>query len=413
MSSKRACIPLVLLAGACLSASAQRKIVETPAGTQLPGGGVGAGSTNVVAPVIPVPVPGGNLLDRLARPGGGIQFAPPPDVGPVMSPGPAAPPIDPALRKFLLEEQARKKNWAIENAARINRGEGPVVSDPRRLDLDGRKATGTGRVPTAAELRLQAVDPKYAREFQRNSGVPSAAADSPLDAARERAMRTRMTQDPRKPGSGEDSTDPEGAALALVRGRGSDAKDKGAGDAREEAVVGADVLGKSKLEGAVDRLIAQQSGGDVTDLAKDATKDSVDPGVEALRKERDAQLAEILGTSTTGGGAGGGTSSLAAEGFQPATRTTRMAEFQQLLGSEPAAAPSQFKLATESIGGASPAAGVSSLSGIKRDLPELGGSGGSLNLAPATAAPAPAFVPPRITAQPAQLPFPARGKGGF
>lgn len=405
MRFTHACLFALVLVGTGASVRAQRKVIETPAGTRI------NGNTNTVTPVAPIAVPGGNLFDQIYRPGA-IQFAPP-DIGPSVGPSSVGPVIDPLLRKRLLDEQFRRKNWAIENAARLNRG-GEATLEIRRSEADGRKAVGAGREPTAAELGLMAVDPKFAREFQKNSGAP---AESALDLARQRALRQQQGQDPnnpnrpRNPGEPPDPTDP---TTELTGGLANDAKDPTKADAKaDRGTSPLDSLGSSRLEGAVDRLAARQSG-DLLNRDTAAGADSVNPGLELLRKERDAELLEILGTSSGGTGTAGGGVAAGGDLFIAPTRASRLADFEKFLSPEPPAATA-FKSGSDSVFGAAatPLGNSASASavGLKRDVPELGAPNVNLNLVPA--APTPTAPAIRLQPQPAQLPFPVRGKGGF
>ncbi len=406
MRFTRACLSALLLAGTCTSVWAQRKVIETPAGTRLKGGTNVFGGTNSLAPVVPLQVPGGNVFDQIYRPGS-IQFAAP-EIGPATGPGTPSPAMDPLLRKRLIDEQSHRKNWAIENAARINRGTTDSITDRRRGDGDGRKTVGTGREPTAAEMGLLAVDPKYAREFQRNTANP---AESALESARQRALRQQRGQDPNGPGGPDGPRDPADPLAEVDRISGADGQDKDGLDAHGKDRRGSsplDALGRTRQEEAADRLAAQQAG-DILGRDKASGAESVNPGLELLRKERESELADILGTGT----AGASPSAIpAGDQFLAPTRAGRLADFQQFLASEPpATAP--IKLGSDAgfpgapNGLASPAA----VAGLRRDLPDFTAPSAAVNLGPT--AQAPITAPPRLAPQPAMLPFPVRGKGGF
>lgn len=402
MKVTRALLSALLLGGTCASLFAQTKVVETAPGTKSPGG------TNSPAPGKPPRIPGGNLFDQIYRPSS-IDLAP---LNTRPSSGSGGGNIDPALRKRLMEEQARKKNWAIESAARMNRNGGDMVSERRRPENDGRKPAGAAREPTAAEVRLQAVDPEYAREYQRNSTfTPETAQELARRQARQSA-RGKDSRAPRNPDDPRDSTDPESlaeidhdpGATDGLNGKG-DSKDQ---DRWSKSPLDGGALG-SRVEGAIDRAAAEQ-GLDILARGNDSTTEALAPRLESLRTERENELAEILGTSNANGKAAGATLT---EGFGGTTRSSRLADFQQLLASEPPPAAMAPKL------GAEPSLSVSTgplgdsgrIAGLTRDLPSLTAPGASLNLGPAPAAAI--APPPRLAPRPTQLPFPVRGKGGF
>lgn len=402
MKLSRAWILALLMAGACLPARAQRKIVETAPGTVTPG------STNTLGPEAPSETRGGGLFDRLYRPNS-IQLAPL-DTAPSASSGASAK-IDPALRKRLIEEQSKRKNWAIENAARMNRGESP--GDRRRPDGAGRRSAISGREPTAAELNLQAVDPKYAREFKENSRNPTEVG---LEQSRLRADRQRRQRDGK--GSGEPQT-----AGDRQRGTGSDElEDPAELDPRSAAEKSDRELDRwdkvtrgyddpLKAESPLDRAAARLAAGDSFDFSPRSVGGGgdLDLSGETQRQERLSELSNILGEPTTASTAGS-----APEGFLSPTPSDRTSEFQKLLAPEVAPTAVSRLGGETTLGNAAAGRGGSAgASAAQRELPGLSAPTPGFNLSPAASTPALAPATPRMTPRPIQLPAPVRGKGGF
>lgn len=400
MKLPRAWILALLIAGACLPARAQRKIVETAPGTVTPG------STNTLGPEVPSETRGGGLFDRLYRPNS-IQLAPLDTAPPSSSAATAK--MDPALRKRLIEEHSKRKNWAIENAARINRGES--VGDRRRPDGVGRRSAISGREPTSAELNLQAVDPKYAREFKENSRNPTEVG---LEQSRLRADRQRRQRD------GKNSGDPQ-TADGRQRGTESDDLEDPAGlDSRSDADKSDRELDRwdkvtrgyddpFKAESPLDRAAARLAAGDSFDFSPRSAGGDLDLSGDAQRQERLSDLSAILGESTTSPASGS-----AAESFISPTPADRTSEFQKLLAPEIAPA-AVTRLGVETTLG-NPTAGRGGsvgVSAVQRELPGFSAPTPSFNLSPAASTPAFAPATPRMTPRPLQLPSPARGKGGF
>lgn len=402
MKVTRALLSALLLGGTCTCVLAQTKIVETAPGTKSPGG------TNALGPTKPPRVPGGNLLDQIYRPSS-IKLAPL-EIGPskgFSSPGAN---IDPVLRRRFLDDQSRKKNWAIENAASINRNGGEVVVERRRSgsENDGRKSPVTGREPTPAEVRLQAVDPKYAREFQENSG---AAKESGFGFTGRQALQGVGGTGSRNPGNPDGPRDPASPDNLSDPTQDFAGDDKGKNDPQDS-----DQWDKSKLdnglvssrvEGAVDRAAAEL-GVDMLARGKGSGTEALAPRLESLRAERENELADILGTS-----AANTDGDLLAEGFAAPVRASRLADFQRLLAAEPPAVVSPklgseptLSLSSGPLG--SPAASL----GLTRELSPFSVPSAPLNLGSAPGA-ATLSAPPRLLPQPAKLPFPVRGQGGF
>jgi len=400
MKLTRAWILALLMAGACLPARAQRKIVETAPGTVTPG------STNTLGPEAPSETRGGGLFDRFYRPNS-IQLAPL-DTAPPSSSSAAAK-MDPALRKRLIEEQSKRKNWAIENAARMNRGES--VGDRRRSDGGGRRSAVSGREPTSAELNLQAVDPKYAREFKENSRNPTEAG---LEQSRLRADRQRQQRDGKNSGNPQTADDrrrgTESDDLENPTGRDSRAdaeKSDRELDRWDKVTRGYD--DPLKAESPLDRAAARLAAGDSFDFSPRSAGGDLDLSGEAQRQERLSDLSAILGEPTAGPASGS-----AAESFISPTPSDRTSEFQKLL------APEVAPTAVSRLGGETPLgnpaagrAGSAGASTAQRELPGLSAPTPGFNLSPASSSPALAPATPRMTPRPIQLPTPVRGKGGF
>ena len=422
MKLSRNWLTVLVLAGTAGSVFAQRKIVETAPGA------LSTVTTNNVAPGARDELRGGNILDRLYRPNS-IQLAPL-DTAPSAGAS-VAPQLDPVVRKQLLLDRARRRNWAIENAAKINRGE--TGFERRRGDPSGRRAAVTSREPSSAELRLQAVDPKYAREAVERSGN---ASETALDRSIQKADRQRRQgdgrdssdprdpRDPRRnsgpddPNADPDDLDPDGRAAGSVR---RELGNEGNQD-RWDKSLGAERGGeKLTLDGPLDGNAAWESG-DSLDAARALRDDLIEARSETLRTERLQELSTLLGDSSST------SANQPRSEFSAGTiRAERDAEFQRLLtpesgsslapsispvsanrlNGEPALATAEGGLNSAVTGFGSPGAAA-----LQRDLPGLSAPGPALNFTPSASA---TFSPstPRMTPRPFQLQIPERGKGGF
>ncbi len=387
MNNPRAFFNVLLLLGASTSLWAQRQIVETAPGARSPG------VTNAVAPSLPEGERGGGILDRIYRPNS-VQL-PPLDLGP--SGGSSGAKLDPAVEKRLKEERNRKKNWAVEGAARLNRGE-TGVGERRRSDADGRRSSLEGRPPTAAEIQLQAVDPKFAREQKKKSG---GSAEAAADRAAELEERKHAGKDPitlKDLNHPQDATDVVETSAELAskdRQRRSESKD------RWDKVLD----DKSKPDENRERTISEV-GLDLSRKENGVSLESLDSARELVQQQREREFSNLIGDSAAGLPTTSRTESFLGGG--PATRSV---EFQKLLVQEPVATPTA-RLGLDPSASISSGAAVPSL-GASRELPGISSAAGGFNFSSGQSAPTFAPPPTRLAPLPVQLPAPVRGKNGF
>ena len=412
----------LLLGGLCVAtpALAQKRIIETaPGQVRLP---IVPG-TNGAAPNV-VRTPG--IIERIYRPADsdlGILGGAPPSVSGFSGPSGGTPDIDPAVQQKLIEEQERRKNWAIEAYARQNRGE-TSYSVPGALD-PGEIPAGSNRSIRRADLMLQAVDTDYARivREQRGSRVekPTNPGEAAVENAHQRAERMRRGENPNSLTDSRDSLDgADGRMTDRTPGsfdpfRGGSLREREDRERQGLSLSGLSVTG----EGA---STSRESGGTSLNdlLATGSRGESLSPHLDTIHQDRDAEFSALLGGTPASGGNGIG-SNKGESGFG-LVRGDRAAEFRRLLvADEPAqnrgtaaagtaatlssATPTGTGFGVDKSSGAFSAAGA--LPG--RELPTFNSGSLSGSLTPGPAAPT-FSPPPALTARPAQLPIPIRGQ---